>query len=131
MKPFTRTWNMEEANKVFNYRLSSARQVVERAYGTLVEKWQIFGSNIKYKLENTDRLILALMSLNNFLITTEMQMPESFRRYRMANDPATMYEPNVSVENLQEDLGGVMVRNRLRRYFVSPAGAIDIQWQRI
>lgn len=68
MKPFpTRATRRE---KVFNYRLSRARRIVENAFGILVSRFRIFESCIALKPEKVDVIVLAACSLHNWLRKT-------------------------------------------------------------
>lgn len=68
MKPFpTRATRRE---KIFNYRLSRARRIVENAFGILVSRFRIFESFIALKPEKVDVIVLAACSLHNWLRKT-------------------------------------------------------------
>lgn len=71
LKPnFLKPYNQKELNyerKVFNYRLSRARNVVENAFGILSARFRIFHTPINMKLENIERAVLACCTLHNFL----------------------------------------------------------------
>lgn len=68
MKPFpTRTTRRE---KVFNYRLSRARRIVENAFGILVSRFRVFESFIALKPQKVDIIVLAACSLHNWLRKT-------------------------------------------------------------
>ncbi|KAM4038469.1 LOW QUALITY PROTEIN: putative nuclease HARBI1 [Anomaloglossus baeobatrachus] len=53
--------------RVFNYRLSRARRVVESAFGILATRFRIFHTAINLKINSIDRVVLACCILHNFL----------------------------------------------------------------
>ena len=52
----------------FNYHLSLHRQVVERAFGILIQRWGVFWRPIRVSFENIPLLIRVCCKLHNFLI---------------------------------------------------------------
>lgn len=53
--------------KVFNYRLSRARRIVENAFGILVSRFRLFEKPIPLLPEKIDKVICAACALHNFL----------------------------------------------------------------
>jgi hypothetical protein len=73
MKPYPTHINGSYAEKYaircFDYRLSRARRVVENAFGILSSRFRIFHTPIQLtNLETIDSLVLACVSLHNWLI---------------------------------------------------------------
>lgn len=83
MKPFPGK-NKTEAEKVYNYRLSRARRIIENSFGILAARWQIFHKPIDASPENVDAIVLACISLHNFLSKTDPQY-EIQARYNPPN----------------------------------------------
>jgi len=67
--------------RIFNYRLSRARRIIENAFGILVVKWQILANQICYKVENAESIVMALLCLHNFLIESEFPDAPQHRNY--------------------------------------------------
>lgn len=67
MKPYPRTQGLSKEKKIFNYRLSRARRVVENAFGLLVSKWRIFERPIAVEVNKVDKKIKACCALHNWL----------------------------------------------------------------
>lgn len=54
--------------RIFNYRLSRARRVVENAFGILSARFRVFRGAIQLDANKTKRITLACCALHNFLI---------------------------------------------------------------
>lgn len=65
-KPFPQI-GISKEERIFNYRLSRARRVVENVFGILCSRFKIFQRPIKINLEHADSAILASCALHNFL----------------------------------------------------------------
>lgn len=66
LKPFNRR-DLTDERKIFNYRLSRARRIVENAFGILVSRFRIFHTSINLRLDNIDIVVMASCALHNFL----------------------------------------------------------------
>lgn len=53
--------------KIFNYRLSRARRIVENAFGILVSRFRIFQRPIEADIKVTDKIIRTACALHNWL----------------------------------------------------------------
>lgn len=67
LKPFGQK-ELNKERRIFNYRLSRARRIIENTFGIMVARFRIFHSAINLKLENIDRVVMACCTLHNFLI---------------------------------------------------------------
>lgn len=66
LKPYSRR-NLTNDERHFNYRLSKARQVVERAFGLLAVKFRVLHSKILLSPDRCEKIVLACCVLHNFL----------------------------------------------------------------
>ena len=66
MKPISK-YSLNLAERVYNYRISRARLVVENAFGILVSKFRILQQKINMHPKNAQKVILACIVLHNFL----------------------------------------------------------------
>ncbi|XP_061717511.1 putative nuclease HARBI1 [Cydia pomonella] len=69
LKPYSGT-NLSTKQKIFNYRLSRARRIVENAFGILASRFRIFQKPIPTSDVTTDKIILASCALHNWLRLT-------------------------------------------------------------
>ena len=61
MRPFSRKPLINEKRKVFNYRLSRARRIIENTFGILVARWRILQRPIEGTPERVEKYILAMI----------------------------------------------------------------------
>ena len=62
---------LTEEQRIFNYRLSRTRRVIENTFGILVARWRIFHTPIIYSIENAERYVGAAIALHNYLRLSE------------------------------------------------------------
>lgn len=67
MKPYSQRFATRE-RKVFNYRLSRARRVVENAFGILANRFRVLLTNINLPVDKVQTVTLAACALHNYLI---------------------------------------------------------------
>ena len=60
-----------EKKKVYNYRMSRARRVIENAFGILCARWRIFHKPIRATVKNVETYTLACLALHNYLRQTD------------------------------------------------------------
>ena len=70
MKPYPGK-DLNEEQRIFNYRLSRARRTIENSFGILAARWRIFRRPIKASPETVDNIIKACIGLHNYLRLTE------------------------------------------------------------
>ena len=58
---------MTEEQRVYIYRHSRARRVVENTYGILTVRWRILLTFTKASVENMEKQFLACLALHNYL----------------------------------------------------------------
>lgn len=70
MRLYTRKNLVDNQQRIFNYRLSRARRIIENAFGILVARWQIFQGSICFKLGTVEAILQATCCLHNSIIST-------------------------------------------------------------
>ena len=66
--------NLTIWKRIFNYRLSHARRIVDNAFGILANQWRIFRTPIKASPESAERLSRPVLQLHNFLTREESSL---------------------------------------------------------
>lgn len=66
MKPFGRN-TLTPERKIYNYRLSRARRIIENIFGIMSNRFRIFHTSINLRLDRIDLIVLTCCVLHNFL----------------------------------------------------------------
>lgn len=66
MKPYSKI-NLTKEERVYNYRTSRARRIVENGFGILASRFRVFGQPIAVKVETTIKIVKATCAIHNWL----------------------------------------------------------------
>ena len=66
MKPFSKR-NLSDDERIFNYRLSRARRIVENAFGILAHRFQCLLTTLKQRPKTVTSIVLACICLHNLM----------------------------------------------------------------
>lgn len=85
MKPYRR--NLTRENRIFNYRLSRARRIVESAFGILANRFRAIPFPIALDPDKVELIVMACCSLHNFLKEETRYKRTGSDRFRPENWP--------------------------------------------
>lgn len=117
MRPYS-GHELSHKEKIFNYRLSRARRVVEYAFGGCTAKWRVLLSSIQLDVENAMKVVLACCVLHNLLIEKERG---SFEPTPPLPAQDVQFMDSCSCSDVMN------IRNQFADFFVSPDG--EVSWQ--
>lgn len=83
MKPFRQADLISQDRKIYNYRVSRARRIVENAFGILASRFRIFHTAINLQCKSIESIVMACCVLHNFLMKSVPSLystPECFDR---------------------------------------------------
>jgi hypothetical protein len=126
MRPYPKRV-LNDAKRIFNFRLSRGRKSVECAFGMLTSKFRVFEGPIACNEDCAVAIVKASCVLHNFIRIREgkFQDPSNFKPGGAV--PAT---PDGSIlEETTTMSTAVRLRNRLGNYFLKPEGSIPMQWK--
>lgn len=141
MKPYAQR-GLTLSQRVFNYRLSRARRVIENVFGIMSARFRVLRKPIHLEPEKTNKVVLACSVLHNYLITTNKVVyapVNSFDQYddngnvtspgewRAEEVSATMY-PLESVGNSSADVKEIQ---REFMYYFTDEGEVSWQYNHI
>ena len=66
MKPYPQK-NLTIDNRIFNYRLSRARRISEKAFGILANRWRVLRKPFSLQPEKVKIITFAILILHNWL----------------------------------------------------------------
>lgn len=139
MKPFPHRSALGD-EKIFNYRLSRARRIVENSFGLLCAKFRVLLRTLELDVSNAMQVVRACLALHNFLVTrndkfysppgfidTEDEsgnvIPGKWRDY--VDDDVCTLRPDPSTR--PSTARARDVRDNLKEYFFGE-GAVSFQW---
>ncbi|XP_068118950.1 uncharacterized protein [Hyperolius riggenbachi] len=111
MRPYAQR-DMSLKKKVFNQRLTKARQVVECAFGILSNKWRIFHTALKMKPQYAIAVVKATCVLHNYVRTLDGMNTEEEEEI----PPCALQ--NVAPSTLRGPISAIQMRDKLADYFV-------------
>ena len=100
---------LEKKKRIYNYRLSRARRIVENVFGILVQRFRIYQRRMNLQPANATLVMQATVVLHNFLTKPDANIAEIRRRLSAANRQLNANRGNNNVRNNgndeEEDLG--------------------------
>jgi hypothetical protein len=134
MNPFSRR-NLDDEERIFNYRVSRARRVIENSFGILANRFQVLLTTMRQKPETATIIVLACC-LHNLMRIRYPSLQNAVLDQEDADHniiPGSWRE-NANMHDMENVSGGkVMTQTaksqRLYRkhYYNSPVGAVP--WQ--
>lgn len=125
LKPYNfRNQNLDE--RIFNYRLSRARRMVESSFGIMATRFRLLRTTIELNEKNIKLCSLAICALHNFLLSVDKNSYLlSNRETRQVENDQRGNESEFQTTNNEHD--GKQIREIFKNYFVSPVG--EVNWQ--
>lgn len=68
MRPFPGRGGLTKEKRIYNYRLSRARRMIECTFGILSSQWRIYKRPINTSVETAESIVKATIVLHNFIV---------------------------------------------------------------
>ena len=134
MKPFSAR-SLSDSERIFNYRLSRARRVVENAFGILAQRWRCILGCMHQHPVNVVKVVEACTTLHNLIRTRQprLQAREVDQEDDQGNIVPGAWRANVQLTEIdaatrgRPNYEGKKIRNYLMDYYNSDIGRVA--WQ--
>lgn len=123
-------------NRVFSYRLSRARRVIENVFGLIANRFRILRKPIELGPEKSACVVSAICVLHNFLMSRKSKFYAPGGTFDTDEQEAAWRRVGMPQSNLlgldhgaahNAGVNAKDVRDEFRDYFVSPEG--EVPWQ--
>lgn len=128
MRPYPGCYTKNDINcRIFNYRLSRARQSAECAFGILVARFRVFKKPFEANLRKVNKIVKATCVLHNYLCgkTSYEEIIETLDVHDFEDAENQLLDTHRSrVRSTRE---AFQIRKAFTEYFMSPEGSVT--WQ--
>lgn len=129
MKPYPFR-SLTPPQRIFNYRLSRARRMVESTFGILANRFRVFSTRILSTPETVDKVVLAACTLHNFISKNSKDKaprPQVQHEEHTQNSSEGVAADRQPASITQQYVEAKETREVLCRYFSSDVGKVP--WQ--
>lgn len=143
MKPFSGMHHQGSQNRIFNYRLSRARRVVENVFGILSSVFRVLRKPMLLEPETATKVTLSILHLHNYLRKTSLSVynpPGTFDSEcsdtgRVSpglwrQDSSSSQLQNMPRVARRSAAVAEAVRTEFAEYFLTPNGAVHFQYEK-
>lgn len=139
LKPFSYR-DQDREQKIFNYRLSRARRIIENVFGIISARFRVLRRTIYLDAEKTTLIVLAVCALHNWLMSINRKQyappgtfdqevgetihPGSWRSEVFSDDNQN---PTRRMPDTLATTDAKQIREQFKAYFNSPSGSVP--WQ--
>lgn len=124
MKPYPQR-GLSHGERIFNYRLSRARRVIENAFGILANRFRVLLNPINLQAPKVEIITLACVALHNYLAT---ENGISYTDISQETENSLQQIRSIGRQSGNKSMDAARnVRNEFKDYFCSDTGAVP--WQ--
>ncbi|KAB0797132.1 hypothetical protein PPYR_08126 [Photinus pyralis] len=123
MKPYPFR-GLSHDERIFNYRLSRARRIIENAFGILANRFRVLLNPIHLRVTKVETITLACVALHNYLATENGNLYTDLNENDCTKEDINKISRqggNKSTQNARD------IREEFKQYFCSNIGSVE--WQ--
>lgn len=121
MRPFPKR-RLNNGRRIYNYRHSRARRIVECAFGMLTRKFRVLANNMLLDPDKATDITLACCILHNVILEKEGRMCDIHEELLQLTE-----DSDEMPMSIRRSAAALTVRDKFVQFFNSPEGAIP--WQ--
>ena len=125
MKPYPLR-NLSSEQRVFNYRLSRARRIVENLFGIFANRFRVFRSPVNLCPSKVEEIVLASCVLHNYLATTT----DATGAHDSVDEMDEMLPLERNTSSNHSTLDARNMRDEIADYCVTH-GQVSWQWEKV
>lgn len=114
MKPYTGVYEKGHMKRIFNYRLSRARRIVENAFGIMSSVFRVFRKPILLNEQKVTDITMTCVLLHNFLRKSKTSKSSYSPKGALDSDKESGFCPG-SWRNDQDDMSSFLPLKRVPR----------------
>ena len=135
MKPYSHQ-SQDPTERLYSYRLSRARRVVENSFGLLQTRWRIFGTTLQQRVDVCKKIVMAGCVMHNICLHhyphTRTDVDHEDNDHNVVagawrEEAANLMADLMSRRGERHSVRAKAVRDYLARYYTSDVGAVE--WQ--
>lgn len=115
MKPFPFSVNQSQHEKLFNYRLSACRRVVENAFGHLKARFRKIGKGLEVDVKHVNIIVKACCILHNLCNNRNDNINDTWMIQLKTSTTET--QPQRATIDKNANTSGILIRQALMLHF--------------
>lgn len=128
MRPYPGKQSATDRKKrVYNYRHSRARRIVECAFGVLAAKWRVYSKPFEIPVQKVDKVVLATCVLHNFLLKHTSGATNQALDDDVIDSELNRCFGDLRASNTSARREYFAIRDDFKEFFSSPIGSVS--WQ--
>lgn len=126
MRPFPRR-QLTNEKRIYNYRLSRARRIVECAFGIMVKRFNVLENKMLVGPEKATKITRAICVLHNLIMTREVNLTEIHNEIENHHNQIEIRNEANIVHHNRSSVAAIEQRNKFMDFFNSENGSVP--WQ--
>lgn len=126
MRPFPRR-QLTNEKRIYNYRLSRARRIVECAFGIMVKRFNVLENKMLVGPEKATKITRAICVLHDLIMTREVNLTEIHNEIENHHNQIEIRNEANIVHHNRSSIAAIEQLNKFMDFFNSEN--VSVPWQ--